>query len=550
MAFGAIGANVGFRLGPQTNTFDGTDQTDALSVRDTYFSANPAVLAVYDADYRLLVRITYPTSQVEYYQRLAGAWNNVSPVVQGLSGEVASLLNVPVGEVPYKTTLGDFAGSGLRVAGDGSLLAPLGFTIDSVGFGEIVTLSHHGGFMGLENHFNDNQYVLVDHFSPRNAASADPRFLRLTTAEATYLLQSDDTVTTTTNPLIANYTVADTSRFNTLTFRAASAMSNVRIKITSTLNSTVLGYYPSQVIWEAGVGGLTWASGDNTIDLDIRPLTFAAGDQITVEIQATSVAVKTNASAVPYISSLAQLGAFTALLTVNTGQPLDATLTGMAATTIAANQILYGTGADTFDVTSLSAYGRTLIDDADAATARTTLGLGSVATQAASAVSITGGDIAGITDLAVADGGTGASTAAGARTNLGLAAVAASGSYTDLTNVPSGTYTPTGTIVTNLTGITIQPAQYFRQGSVVTVSGSFTADPTANNSAVELGLSLPIASTFAHVYECAGAGVSPAIAGQACAVLADTVNNRASVQYVSQSGSNATWYYQFTYQII
>jgi hypothetical protein len=35
-----------------------------------------------------------------------------------------------------------------------------------------------------------------------------------------------------------------------------------------------------------------------------------------------------------------------------------------------------------------------------------------------SSVSITGGSVTGITDLAVADGGTGASTAAGARTNL------------------------------------------------------------------------------------------------------------------------------------
>ena len=54
------------------------------------------------------------------------------------------------------------------------------------------------------------------------------------------------------------------------------------------------------------------------------------------------------------------------------------------------------------------------------ATARTSMGLGSIATQAASAVAITGGSVAGITDLAVADGGTGASTASGARTNLGL----------------------------------------------------------------------------------------------------------------------------------
>jgi hypothetical protein len=45
-----------------------------------------------------------------------------------------------------------------------------------------------------------------------------------------------------------------------------------------------------------------------------------------------------------------------------------------------------------------------------AADARTNLGLGTIATQAASSVAITGGSITGITDLAVADGGTGSST--------------------------------------------------------------------------------------------------------------------------------------------
>lgn len=77
-----------------------------------------------------------------------------------------------------------------------------------------------------------------------------------------------------------------------------------------------------------------------------------------------------------------------------------------------------------------------------AADARTNLGLGTLATQNANAVAIsggaiTGGTITGITDLAIADGGTGASTAAGARTNLGLATVAATGDYTDLSNKPS-----------------------------------------------------------------------------------------------------------------
>ena len=56
--------------------------------------------------------------------------------------------------------------------------------------------------------------------------------------------------------------------------------------------------------------------------------------------------------------------------------------------------------------------------------ARSNLGLGSIATQNANAVSITGGTISGITDLAVADGGTGASDASTARINLGLGSLA------------------------------------------------------------------------------------------------------------------------------
>lgn len=52
--------------------------------------------------------------------------------------------------------------------------------------------------------------------------------------------------------------------------------------------------------------------------------------------------------------------------------------------------------------------------------ARSNLGLKSMATQAADNVNITGGSISGINDLAVADGGTGSSSPSGARENLGL----------------------------------------------------------------------------------------------------------------------------------
>lgn len=72
----------------------------------------------------------------------------------------------------------------------------------------------------------------------------------------------------------------------------------------------------------------------------------------------------------------------------------------------------------TSSVHGISSFGATLVDDADASAARTTLGLGTISTQASDSVSITGGSVTGITDLAIADGGTGASTASVARGNL------------------------------------------------------------------------------------------------------------------------------------
>jgi hypothetical protein len=147
-------------------------------------------------------------------------------------------------------------------------------------------------------------------------------------------------------------------------------------------------------------------------------------------------------------------------------QAYDAGLLSIAGLTTLADRSIYTTASDTYAVYTLTAAGRailddadaaaqrttlglgngatttfsafalTLADDADAAASRTTLGLGTIATQDANNVAITGGSVAGITDLAVADGGTGASDAGTARTNLGLGTAATVNTGTSGATIP------------------------------------------------------------------------------------------------------------------
>lgn len=111
-------------------------------------------------------------------------------------------------------------------------------------------------------------------------------------------------------------------------------------------------------------------------------------------------------------------------------------------------------------------------------------GLGSLAEQNANNVSITGGSISGITDLAVADGGTGASTAQDARNNLLPSQGSNTGKFlkTDGTNV-------------SWASVDALPSQTGNNGKYLTTDGSTAswgslgtmAAQAANNVAITGG---------------------------------------------------------------
>lgn len=148
-------------------------------------------------------------------------------------------------------------------------------------------------------------------------------------------------------------------------------------------------------------------------------------------------------------------------------------------------------------------------------------GLGTMAAQYANFVAITGGSISNIVDLGVVDGGSGASTALGARTNFGIT---------------RSIDTPTLTNVTNITSSSAQDFTTIRIGNDCIVFGRFTITITAGNTNTELGISLKVASNFTLFAQASG-GVDTDPTGSEKSfngkVSADITNDRLQVTFKS-----------------
>ena len=122
------------------------------------------------------------------------------------------------------------------------------------------------------------------------------------------------------------------------------------------------------------------------------------------------------------------------------------------------------------------------VESKAAGAAQTALGLGSMAVQSSGAVAISGGTVTGITDLAVADGGTGASSAAAARVNLGVGIQAIATKIANyaafitdnvlLADATAGAITIVLPLAAVSTGLTITVKKLDVSGNTVTVQGN------------------------------------------------------------------------------
>ncbi len=136
-----------------------------------------------------------------------------------------------------------------------------------------------------------------------------------------------------------------------------AAASNARTTLGVVIGTDVQAYDDEL----AAIAGLTSAANKGI-------MFTGAGTAATYDLSAAALTVLDDAST-------------SAMLTTLGGQPLDTELTALAGLTSAADKGIQFTGSGTAATYDLTTAGKALLDDADATAQRTTLGLGTLATQ-------------------------------------------------------------------------------------------------------------------------------------------------------------------------
>ena len=352
------------------------------------------------------------TNQIQVRRGTATQWSNTNPVLA--SGEPGfdttnSLLKVGDGTSTWSSLSSNVG------VGDAGLLSIAGLTTASGSY--IYATASDVYTTGVITSFGRSLVDDADASTSRttlglvigtNVQAYDAGLLSiagLTTASGSYLYATANDVYTTGTSTVYGRSVLAASGVESLVTTTLTAGTGILLSYNSgtdtvTISTSGLVIGTDVQAYDAGltsIAGLTTASGSyiyaTANDVYTTGVITSFGRSLVDDTDAATSrttlglgTLATQSGTFSGTSSGTNTGDQTAAslgLTIGTNvQAYDATLVGLAGLNTVADRLIYATGADTFSTTTFTTFGRSLVGGADAATSRTTLGLGTISTEA------------------------------------------------------------------------------------------------------------------------------------------------------------------------